>query len=70
MYRWESDARYLDYEIDDAVHAMRKARERILSGSHIYDSDLIEFQAKNVGARMLENLEEIVARTNGKVFER
>jgi hypothetical protein len=62
FYRW-GDARYLDWRYDDAIEALRHARERVLSGKYT-DSDLVPpgFTAKEVGQKMRRLIDEVVER--------
>lgn len=77
FYGWEPDARYLDFQVDDAVVAMRKAaqegsqwREDLYANVGIrIDNKVVtpllqRFSAETVGSYMLECLQEL----GGQVF--
>lgn len=66
FYQWEPDAMYLDYDLRDVVHAFRTAHGRAIHDRN--NRDLTMFSAERVGQSMLENLNQIVANTVGKVF--
>lgn len=62
FYRWEG-ARYLDWSYDDAIEALRHARERVLSGQYTdFDPVPPEFIAKEVGQRMRKLIGEVIER--------
>jgi len=60
FYGWEKEATYLDYEIDDAVEAMREAKALIVLGHRHRGRTLDAFGAEVVGKLMRDNLEELL----------
>jgi glycosyltransferase involved in cell wall biosynthesis len=66
FYGWDPDARYLDFDIAEAVKAFRVAREEIVKvGTTRVHLVPLDFSAEYVGSQMLKNLNEL---TEGKVF--
>jgi hypothetical protein len=66
MYRWNPDAKWLDYDGDQAVEAMRAVIQN-LPQKHEPDIDLRRFTAEAVGAKMRACIEEVVAAHGGKL---
>jgi glycosyltransferase involved in cell wall biosynthesis len=57
FYRWEEEATYLDYQIEDAVEAMRQAASLVREGKRVRGTSLADYEAVHVGAEMLAHLE-------------
>lgn len=62
MYHWEPDAEYLDYQVEDAVAALRAAAAAVVAapGGRSGDPVPSEYTADAVGAAMRRNLSELV----------
>ena len=59
FYGWPEDATYLDYNLCDAVSALRRAAATVRDGCRVRGMDLGPFAAQHVGERLrsiLENL--------------
>ena len=59
IYGWPAGSTYLDYELDDAVAALRRARETVLKKGRVRGMDITSFRAASVGKRALGYLKEI-----------
>ena len=71
FYRWDADARYLDYDIDEAVRAMQRSLTYATlthgpAAARIQE-DLAPFSAARVGQKMLGYLREVVG-VEGRVY--
>lgn len=64
FYRW-LEARYFDFDVDAAAHAMRTAAARVTRNATWPDVLDERFQAKRVGEGMLEALQQL---TGGRTF--
>lgn len=73
FYRWEKEAKYLDFELQQAIEALQEAKKRArqlsLFGTENPLDDLMEFSSSRVGSTMLECLTSLVG-PECKVFER
>ena len=58
-YRWEPDAVYLDYSVNDAIAGFRKAFERVKAGRRCRGLDITPWRSDKVGERMRSYLEEL-----------
>ena len=71
FYRWGKEATYIDYDLETAISAYQVAFDKIISGnSASKNTGYLEegFSAKNVGARMRRNLEELLEKNGVKAF--
>lgn len=78
VYGWEPEARYLDYDIDDAVKALRAAAAEVtlsrkrdeppLWSGPIESTNLVEFSAERVGQKIRAALQDVVG-PEGKLVE-
>jgi hypothetical protein len=60
FYGWEKGATYLDYDLDAAAKAMRNAASAVRAGQRCRGTFLTSYQAKAVGQRMRQHLEELL----------
>jgi glycosyltransferase involved in cell wall biosynthesis len=58
-YRWEPDATYLDYSMNDAIRALRNAYEKVKAGKRCRGRDLSPWGVEAVGRQMRSFLEEL-----------
>lgn len=59
-YRWEPGAAYLDYDIDMAAAAMRRAADKVRQGCRLRGCDLSSYRLEEVGRTMQALLERLV----------
>jgi glycosyltransferase involved in cell wall biosynthesis len=60
-YRWEPGAAYLDYDLDQAAAALRRAADRVRQGGRTRGIDLTAYRLEAVGATMARHLARLVA---------
>ena len=63
FYKWNTDAGYIDYDVDEAVQAMRRAAAGFLRTTRGGLSSLDFCSAAVVGAKMRQCVEEVIANT-------
>jgi len=64
-YQWGSDATCLDYKLEDAVSALRAARQRVLRSGRRPGYDLSHFRAELVGRDMRAYVEQLAGGSFG-----
>ena len=58
-YKWDGEATYLDYSMNDAIAALRKAFEKVKAGKRCRGRDLWAWGEVAVGKKMRDCLEEL-----------
>jgi len=59
FYGWPDDSTYLDYDMDDAVLALRRAATSVRRGERCRGMDVTPFSARSVGRKMRGLLEQL-----------